>query len=139
MSYIERHAGKVRKGQLILSDPTAWRSAVAKHEGRDVWVTVRRQFVSRTLQANRYYWGVVVDHVASYIGESAEETHELLKQQFLKPRSIELLDGRGLSMPPSTRLLSVEEFAAYIERVKVWAAQFLGLNIPDSDQVEVTL
>lgn len=137
--YIARHAGRVKQGQLVLSDPVAWRAAVAKHEGRDVWVTVRRQFVSRTPQANRYYWGVVVEHVAGYIGESAEDTHELLKQQFLKPRPIELLDGRELSMPPSTRLLSVEDFAAYIERVRVWAAQFLGLSIPDANQVEVVL
>lgn len=139
MAYIARHAGRVKQGQLVLSDPAAWRAAVARLDGRDVWVTVRRQFMSRSPQANRYYWGVVVDHIASYIGESSEDTHELLKAQFLPKRSIELMDGRGLEMPPSTRALSVEDFAAYIERVRVWAATFLGLSIPDANQVEVTL
>jgi hypothetical protein len=139
MSYVARHAGRVKKGQLVLSDPAAWRAAVAKHEGRDVWVTVKRQFLSRTPQANRFYWGVVVDHIANCIGESAEDTHELLKAQFLPKRSIELLGGQGLEMPPSTRALSVEEFASYIERVRVWASQFLGLSIPDANEVEVSL
>jgi hypothetical protein len=139
MSYTARHAGTVKQGQLVLADPASWRAAVARHEGRDVFVTVVRQQHLRTMPQNRYYHGVVVDSIAGFIGESREETHELLKAQFLPKRSIELLDGRGLEMPPSTRLLSVEEFAAYIERVRVWAAQFLSLSIPDANQVEVSL
>lgn len=140
MAYVARHAGRVNdKGELVLSDPVAWRAAVAKHRGRAVWVTVKRQQQSRSPEANRYYWGVVVDHIANYIGESAEETHELLKAKFLAPREVELLDGQKIQMPPSTRRLTVEQFAAYIDQVRTWAAQFLGLSIPDANQVEVTL
>lgn len=139
MSYTARHAGKVVKGQLIPADPMAWRAAVARHEGRDVWVTVTRQQHARTLPQNRYYHGVVVDMIAGYIGENREDAHALLKAQFLSPRSIELLNGQTLTMPPSTRLLTVEQFTEYIERVRVWAAQFLGLSIPDANQVEVSL
>jgi hypothetical protein len=138
VAYAARHAGRVNEqGMLVLADPAAWRAAVARHRGRAVWVTVRRQQHSRSPQANKFYWGVVVDSIASYIGESSEDTHELLKAKFLPGRSIELLDGRSLEMPPSTRQLSVEAFASYIDAVKVWAAQFLGLSIPDPGQVEV--
>ncbi len=42
-------------------------------------------------------------------------------------------------MPASTTRLTVEEFAAYIDKVKVWAAQFLGLSIPEPGEVEVEL
>ena len=140
MSYVPRHAGTVTDdGRLVLADPSAWRGTLARHRGRSVWVTVTRQQVSRSPQANRYYWGVVVEEVASYIGESREETHQLLKAQFLPGRDIELLDGKRLQMPASTTRLSVEEFAAYIDRVKVWAAQFLGLSIPEPGEVEVEL
>lgn len=140
MSYVPRIPARVdEQGQLRPADPVAWRSYLARNKGRDVWVTVRRQQHTRSMQANAYYWGVVVDSIAAHIGESAEETHELLKQKFLPKRSIEILDGRQLEMPPSTRLLSVEDFAAYIERVRVWAAQWLGLSIPDAGQVEVAL
>ena len=140
MSYTARHAGRVDdKGQLVLSDPTTWRAAVAKHKGRDVWVTVVRQQHMRSPNANRYYWGVVVEEIGGFIGESRDETHELLKARFLKPRQIELLDGQHLEMPPSTRLLTVEQFAEYIRDVKTWAAQFLGLSIPEPGEVEVTL
>lgn len=139
MSYTARHAGKVTKGQVVFADPVAWRAAVAKHEGRDVWVTVVRQQHARTMEQNRYYWGVVVDSIAGYIGEGREETHELLKAQFLPGREIELLDGKRLKMAGTTRVLSIEEFTGYIERVRVWSAQFLGLSIPDAGQVEATL
>ena len=140
MPYAARHAGRVAKGQLVLSDPTAWRAAVARQEGRDVWVTVVRQQHARTMQANRYYWGVVVETIAAYIGETREDTHALLKAKFLPQRSIETLEGKILDgVPATTRNLSVEGFSEYVERVKVWAAQFLGLAIPEAGQVEVVL
>jgi len=140
MSYAVRHAGKVTKGQLMLSDPAAWRAAIARQEGRQVWVTVVRQQHARTMQANRYYWGVVVETVAAYIGETREDAHALLKAHHLPQRSIETLEGKVIDgVPPTTRNLSVEEFSAYVERIKVWAATFLGLHIPEANQVEVSL
>lgn len=139
MAYAARHAGTVKQGQLVLADPTAWRAAVARHEGKQVWLTVVRQQHNRTMPQNRYYHGVVVDSIASFIGESRDETHELLKAKFLPGRSVELLDGQTLEMPPSTRHLTVEQFTAYIESIRVWAAQWLHLSIPDANQVEVSL
>lgn len=139
MSYAVRHAGTVKQGQLVLADPSAWRAAVARHEGRDVWVTVVRQQHLRTMPQNRYYHGVVVDAVAGYIGESREETHALLKEKFLPRRQVELLDGKTLDMPPSTRLLNTEQFTEYIEHVRRWAAEWLHLSIPDANEVEVSL
>ena len=140
MGYVARHAGKVNsKGELVLSDPVAWRAAVAKHQGREVWVTVRRQTHQRTMPQNRYYWSVVVSMIAGYIGESREQTHEYLKQMHLPKRDVELLDGRHLEMPPTTTTLDVEGMTEYIERCIRWAASFLGLVIPDAKQVEVLL
>lgn len=140
MAYAARHAAKVNDtGVVAFSDPSAWRAVCARHKGRQVWLTIVRQQHMRSPNANRYYWGVVVEEISGFIGESRDDTHELLKAKFLEPRRIELLDGQHIEMPPSTRLLSVEAFAEYVQRVKVWAAQFLGLSIPDPGEVEVTL
>ena len=137
MAYTQRLPARVKDGQLVMADPVAWRSLLARHNGREVLVSVVRQQHIRTLPQNRYYHGVVVDMIAGYIGESREETHELLKQQFLPCRHVELLDGKNIQMPGSTRLLTIEQFTAYIEQVKVWAAQFLGLSIPEANEVEL--
>lgn len=140
MAFAARHAGRVNdKGELSLLDPSAWRAAVARHKGRDVWVVVSRQTQTRSLPQNRYYWSVVVQMVAEYIGEGRDETHEYLKARFLKAREVELLDGQTLQFPPSTKRLTVEQMAEYIREIQTWAASFLGLSIPDPDAVEVTL
>ena len=140
MGYTARHSATVSdKGEVVFADSQAWRAAVARHKGRSVFVTIARQQHNRTMPQNRYYHGVVVDMIAGYIGESRDETHALLKQKFLPTREVELLDGQKLTMPGSTRLLTVEQMTAYIEVIRVWAAQFLGLSIPDATQVEATL
>lgn len=138
MAYAARHAGKVKQRKLELADPVAWRAAVARHEGREVWVSLVRQQHARTLPQNRLYW-VWVTEIANYIGEGRDETHAMLKAHFLRERDIELLEGKRLTMPPSTRHLNVEEFRGYMDEVQRWAATFLGLVLPEGDQVEVSL
>jgi hypothetical protein len=101
-------------------------------------VAVVRQQHARTLPQNRYYW-MLVTEIGGYIGEGRDETHALLKGMFLEKRDIELLEGKKLTMPPTTRTLTVEEFTSYIERIKVWAASFLGLALPEANQLEAVL
>jgi hypothetical protein len=140
MAYVPRLPARVDdKGQLRPADPVAWRTYLARQAGRDVWVTVVRQTRQHTDSQRSYYFGVVVETIASYVGESKEETHELLKWQFLKPRRAELLNGKFIEMPPSTKRLTVEEFGAYIDEVVRWAATFLGLYIPAAGDVEVVV
>ena len=138
MAYAARHAGTVKKGQLVLADLARWRAAVSRHEGREVWISLVRQQHRRTLPQNSLYW-VWVSEIAGYIGEGRDETHALLKGQFLPKRDIELLEGKRLTMPPSTRLLNVEEFRLYMDEVQRWAGTFLGLALPEGNQVEVSL
>jgi hypothetical protein len=144
MAYAVRHAGRVNeRGELVLSDPVAWRAAVGKHRGRDVWVTVKRQSRAHSDNQRKYYHGCVVDMVAAHIGESNEEAHELMKADSAVlrkyARTIETLDGKSIRMAPSTKHLTAEQYAEYIDERKQWAASFLGLYIPDPGQVEVTL
>ena len=138
--YALRHAGHVNEdGQLVLADSSAWRRAVARHKGRTVWVTVVRQQRAHSLSQSKYYWGVVVRDIADFIGEGRDETHAYLKGMFLPKRSVEILEGQKLEMPGTTTTLSVEGYSEYIEKIRTWAASFLGLSIPDANQLEETL
>ncbi len=140
MSYVPRIPAHVDdQGVLRPADPVAWRSYLSRQKGRDVWVVVTRQTKLHSDSQRAYYFGVEVDMVAAEIGESKEETHELLKEKFLPRRRIELLNGKFLEMPPSTKPLTSEQMAEYITAIKVWAATFLGLSIPDPNEVEVML
>ena len=140
MTTAVRHAGLVNdKGELVLSDPSAWRAAVSRHKGRSVWVSVVRQSQARTMPQNKYYWSVIVSEIAGYCGEDRDSIHEYLKAKFLGVRNVELLDGQRLELPPTTRTLTVEQMTEYIEQVRQWAATFLGLPLPDADRLEAVL
>ena len=140
--YVPRIPARVdEQGQLRPADPVAWRAYLLRNKGRDVWVTVKRQTKMHTDKARSYYHGVVVEYVASHIGESHDETHDLLKHRspVLKARRIELLDGKHLDMPPRTRDLPSDVYAAYVDETMRWAAEFLGLYIPSPSEVEAVL
>lgn len=110
-----------------------------------VVLTVDEFKETRSSQANRYYWGVVVEltyHAlrASGIEITREGTHELLKFRFLKEDKPFGAPGEFITIVRSTTELERDEFAAYIERCKQFAAEYLNLNIPDpGEQVEMDM
>lgn len=104
-------------------------------------MTVKRQTKLHTDKARSYYHGVVVEYIANEIGEGHDETHEMLKARspILKARRIETLSGKELDMPPRTRDLPSDVYAAYVDETMRWAAEFLGLYIPGPNEVEMAL
>ena len=130
-----RHSATVTKGQVIFADPVGWRANVSKHEGRQVFVSIVRQSQARTLPQNRLYW-LWVGMVADHIGEDEQSVHEELKARFLQRRVVELLDGKTMELPPSTKRLQTTEMTVYLDKVSAWAASFLGLYLPSGDQMQ---
>lgn len=126
------------QGELKLEDPVAWRGFLAKLQGKRVAVTVKADRKHRTLQANAYLWKVVYGLIAEWSGHEPEEIHEAMKEKFLNRTTLDLPNMKTLVVPPSTASLDTVEFAIYIDRVRRWAAES-GVNIPDPNEVEVTL
>lgn len=84
----------------------------------------------RSLQQNRYYFGVVVDLIAAYTGYTIDEAHEALKMKFL------LVKRQGLpDTVQSTARLTKDQFCEYIEKIQRWAASELGCYIPNPDEI----
>jgi len=114
-------------------------------------IEVKRYRERRSLRQNRYYHGVVVKMIAEETGMESEEVHEVLKKKFIKQRDYALVKSEGKyfacfedtgEMIPSDELeeyykkkgskdLDTKEFKEYIEKIHIWAANFLGINIPD--------
>ena len=82
----------------------------------------------RSLEANRYYWNIMhqIETEAWVEGRQygSETWHELAKRKFIGCID---MPGGGL-MAMSTTNLSTAEFAAYVEKVEVWAATELGVS-----------
>ncbi len=107
---------------------------------KETWmleVIVRRRRAARSLQQNKYWWGVCVQLVSEHTGYTPEEVHDLAKQMFI-PKRLAVADGNGeingeFVIGGSTREMNTQEFSEFTERFKQWAAEDLDIYIPDPE------
>lgn len=93
----------------------------------------------RTLQQNKYYWGVIVFEIRNRLTElgntfTDENVHDFLKDKFNSKMVIgnggEVLGEVG----QSTTEMSKEDFSIYLEKIFAWSSEFLDLHIPPPNQ-----
>lgn len=119
--------------------PNVWdrlAEAVRLQPGKRFVLTLKEQKRKRSLNQNAYLWGVVYPAIVAVFREhgnnvDAEDVHDFLKdrvgklkQHFITP------DGEVLTGPGSTAKLTTTEFEAYLDKVRTWAAETLGIVIP---------
>lgn len=68
----------------------------------------------------------MVKTIAQHTGHDPEQIHELLKARF-SPR---WYFADSFSVPNSSTRLDTIEFTEYTEKCRLWANEFLGLQIP---------
>lgn len=96
----------------------------------------------RSNKQNAYYHAVVCDMVKDGLRdigyrdvEDAEDAHEVLKSLFLKKKTINHNTGEVLSeRDGSTKKLSTTEMQEYIDKCVQFAAEYLGVSIPQPGQ-----
>lgn len=96
---------------------------------------------TRSQRANAYYWSVVLGAIAEHTGYTADDVHDAMCQQFLSNdlKRVEFYNAHSqdvLRVAVDTRRSSKRttvEFYEFVERVRAWAGEFLGLTIPDPD------
>jgi hypothetical protein len=129
--------GAMVRGKLRLIAPRALSEALTTWDDGPVTVTVERPAATRSVQANAYYWGVVVAALADYTGYTPDETHDILKMQFLS-KALALARKNGTVVAEfvvggSTTQLTSPEFFDYVERIRQWAFEELDVNMPPPD------
>ena len=130
---------EVRDGKLFIKGRRAFDEQIQQFKnGVVLELTLQRRRATRSIQANRYYWGVVLHHIADHTGYTPDELHDVMKQMFL-PKRLALTDGNGevkgeFVVGGSSRSLNVNEFYDYVEQIRRWAAETLDLNIPSPDE-----
>jgi hypothetical protein len=101
----------------------------------DVLISIRPSTRARSLAQNAYYWGSCVQLVAEQTGYTPEEVHDLAKR-ILLPKALAIVDANGevvdnVVVGGSTVALGPAAFAEYTDRFREWAADTLGVVIPD--------
>jgi hypothetical protein len=122
----------------LLKLPSFAIQELAKFEGKSIYVTIEEWRNTRSLQQNRYYWGVVIKLISDHTGFDSLETHEVLKYKFnskltelvnVKSGEIEIIEHGG-----TTTRMTTLEFMEYIGKIQQWAAEFLALSIPGPNE-----
>jgi hypothetical protein len=126
--------GIVRHGELAF-DRDRMARALADMPDGVVTVSVERRRANRSTQANRFYWKTLVERIAMHTEQDRESIHEALKLR-CNPILIEVADPstgeiRELWVGGSTRKLDTAAFSAYIERCRVFAAEFFGMEFEE--------
>lgn len=132
MSDTPTFLGYVDKDGKLTLDYAAQFRAYAKHlAGEEVELVLRKRRSRRSLKANAYYWGVVLPAIAQRLeGWTTEDVHEAMKAKFLATEDLEL----GLWKIGSSRKLTTQEFATYLDSILLWAAEKLGLVIEQPEE-----
>jgi len=99
-------------------------------------VTIEKRKKKRSYEQSKYYWGVVVFLIRQRFVElgndvSKEETHDYLKHEFNYKEFVNEKTSEVIRIPMSTANLTTSEFMDYIAKIQIFAADILGVVIPD--------
>lgn len=124
--------GYVKDAQVVYTEPGRRAAWLLKHEGKRVREQLEKETNPRSLNQNRYYFGVIVKGYVVPILESLldepvseDDAHAWLKLRFLTSRTVD-----GEKLPASTKALSTEEFSFYCDRIREHFLHKYGVVIP---------
>ena len=129
---IPKWKGQIEQGKLTIYDEEGYLKYLSNLQG-EVNVIVEKKKRQRSLPQNNWYWGVAVKMIADETGYTPQEIHSLLKSLFLK--DLLIINGEPVEIVKSTTQLDTKGFSQdYWQRIQVWAAEELNLNIPNPDE-----
>lgn len=122
--------GKVDRGKVVLDNPNRYSVHLSKYEGKRVELVLRLQKSQRSLNQNRYYFGVCLEILSQHLGYTSDEMHEICKFKFLKTMKA------GLEYVRSTTKLNTSEMEEYLEKIRKWADIELNCFVPLPNECE---
>ena len=130
--------GKVKKGKVILKDKDKFDEYIFTLEDKDIELVVGKVKKYRSTPENKYYWGVVLELLSEFSGDSKEWWHEFIKAKFLteivhKEVGKKVIEGKMLRR---TSALSTVEFEDLMRKVRIWASQELQIYVPEPNEVD---
>ena len=121
----------IQKGKVIFNDRDSFDKYLLNLESKDVDVIVRKHKKDRTLPQNRWLWGVVYKLISDHTGYTVDEIHDSMRAMFL-------IDNLGkFPVVRSTTSLDTVAFSAYVESIRQFASEDLGVVIPDPEEVDI--
>lgn len=140
--------GKVEDGKVTLWRRAAFTREVTRaFDGKPIVVIVKARARRRSNAQNRYWWGVVIQHLMFILMDfdptqtvTRSTIHEWAKAKWLPTVTGEEHDTINTpsgveKLPLSTTKLSTVQFMHLVQLVQQWSAQYAGVYIPDPDEM----
>jgi hypothetical protein len=109
----------------------AFRKITDYVSGKDDWFVceVLRSKKTRSLNQNKYYWGVVIKILSQHTGYTPDETHQELARMFLS------YESGSKRFVRSTTKLNTHDFEQYLEKCRQWSHNEMNAHIPLPNEV----
>jgi len=121
----------ISTGKVVFDNLGLFNDYLTLLEGKNVDVIVRRHKKDRTLPQNRYLWAVCYKLISDHTGYTVDEIHDSMRAMFL-------IDNLGkFPVVRSTTSLDTVAFTAYVESIRQFASEDLGIVIPDPEEVDI--
>ena len=109
--------------------------------GDGPWEIPAAKRLTRSTKANAYYWSTVLPLLAKENEQTPEDLHDAMCELFLpndfkRVEFFSRLTGEVLRVTVDKRRsskLTGHEFYEFVERVRLWGVEFLGVITPDPD------
>lgn len=85
---------------------------------------------TRSLRQNAAYWGVWLRAIVDATDIQAKAWHEFFKREFI-PMSVYEVGGKLIEVAETTTDLTTKEFSEYLEHVFKYAAEKIGIELPE--------
>jgi hypothetical protein len=139
MQKLELYGSIDESGKLSIHNRQRLVEWARQYPSKEIKIKFERKGSKRASQANRYYWGVCIKEITIRLRElghqwiTDEDVHDMMKIKFNYERIVSE-QGETLELPKSTTDLTKMQFFEYVENIRMWAAGFLGIDIPDPHQ-----
>jgi len=123
-----KHLIKIEKSQIIFANPENFAIDKAKLEGKEVVLSLDIRRKNRSINENRYLFGVVLPLIAEHLGYQDNDLESLWATIKLEVGHYQEI-GK-LNVPLPTKTLNTKEFEELMSRIRTWASAELGVYVP---------
>lgn len=131
-------AEKTSKGLKILNRPN-FDSYVERLDDGTYFLSIEKYEPRRSIDANNYYWhliGIIKEHLSELGTITDKDTlHEFFKLKFNSEEFLDPVTDKVEQIPKPTSKLNSPDFWQYIEKIKMYCAEGMGLVLPEPNEI----
>lgn len=136
---IEYNGSVDSTGILKITNRKQFDSDLKRFNGSQVEIVVKKKRSIRSSQQNRYYFGVVIPLLMQGLNDvgydyNKKETHEFVKTNFNYTEQVNESTGEVIRHIKRTSRLNKSEFSEMVEKIKIFASEYLNIYIPDPNE-----